>query len=161
MTVLYPSFLGCMNWCSGFGSTFISPNHARPACLEFSFSRGFRYGCILLELRGASSRDEEERARIGAKEKFHGIVQRNKPASPIPSTLSDAENDLISRMEQGWQLETDSLGGNPVFRNMSSDEVIRPLSANRNTVKALEKRGLIVQGKGGDPLRRVLRQGTT
>ena len=62
---------------------------------------------------------------------------------------------VVSDVEQGWRLETDSLGGNPVFRNMSSDEVIRPLSANRNTVKALEKRGLIVQGKGGDPLQIV------
>ena len=56
-------------------------------------------------------------------------------------------------MEQGWRLETDSLGGNPVLRNMKSDDVIRPLSANRSTVKALENRGLIVQSKRGDPLK--------
>ena len=67
--------------------------------------------------------------------------------------LSDAEKDLMSHMEQGWRLETDSLGGNPVLRSLKDDEVVRPLSANRSTVEALEKRGLIVQGKGGDPLR--------
>lgn len=55
-------------------------------------------------------------------------------------------------MEQGWRLETDSLGGNPVLRDPKSDEVIRPMSANRSTVEALEKRGLIVRGKGREPL---------
>ena len=55
-------------------------------------------------------------------------------------------------MEQGWWLETDSLGGNPVLRDPKSDEVIRPISANRITVEALEKRGLIVRGKGHEPL---------
>jgi hypothetical protein len=29
---------------------------------------------------------------------------------------------------------------------------IRPLSANRNTIKAMEERGLIIPGKGRDPL---------
>jgi hypothetical protein len=56
-------------------------------------------------------------------------------------------------MEHGYQLETNSLGGNPVLRRLKDDEVVRPSSANRNTVKALEERGLIVQGKGGDPLK--------
>jgi hypothetical protein len=31
--------------------------------------------------------------------------------------------------------------------------VLRPASANRNTVKALEERGLITQGKSRDPLK--------
>ena len=55
-------------------------------------------------------------------------------------------------MEHGYQLETDSLGGDPVLRSKDG-EVVRPASANRNTVKALEDHGLIVQGKGHDPLR--------
>jgi len=55
-------------------------------------------------------------------------------------------------MEQGWRLETDSLGGNPVLRSLKGDEVIRPLSANRSTVEALERRGLIIRGKGREPL---------
>jgi hypothetical protein len=55
-------------------------------------------------------------------------------------------------MEDGYQLETDSLGGNPVLRRLKDEEVIRPASANRNTVKALEEQGLISSGKGRDPL---------
>jgi hypothetical protein len=44
------------------------------------------------------------------------------------------------RMQNGYQLEIDSLGGNPVLRRLKNDEEIRPLSANRNTIKALEQR---------------------
>jgi hypothetical protein len=60
-------------------------------------------------------------------------------------------------MQQGYQLETDSLGGNPVLRGLKDHEEIRPLSANRSTIKALEKRGLISPGKGRDPLTIVWR----
>jgi len=35
---------------------------------------------------------------------------------------------------------------------LKDNEEIRPLSANRNTVKALERRGLISPGKGRDAL---------
>ena len=78
-----------------------------------------------------------------------------KKASSIPSKLTEAEGALLAHMEQGYQLETDSLGGNPVLRRLKGDEVIRPLSANRNTIKALEERGLIHSGKGHDPLTMV------
>ena len=73
--------------------------------------------------------------------------------APAPADLSEAEKDLVSHMESGWQLETDSLGSNPTLRDPKRGEAVRPVSANRSTVEALEKRGLIVQGKGGDPLR--------
>lgn len=63
----------------------------------------------------------------------------------------------MSHMEHGYQLETDSLGGNPVLRRLKDDEVVRPASANRNTVKALEDRGLIVRGQGDEPLTAVWR----
>lgn len=78
-----------------------------------------------------------------------------KKASSIPPKLTEAEGDLLAHMEQGYQLETDSLGGNPVPRRLKGDEVIRPLLANRNTIKALEARGLIHSGKGRDPLTMV------
>jgi len=55
-------------------------------------------------------------------------------------------------MENGYRLETDSLGGNPVLRRVKDNEVVRPASANRNTIKSLENRGLIRPGKAGDPL---------
>ena len=75
-----------------------------------------------------------------------------KRASSIPPKLTEAEQDRLAHMEQGYQPETDSLGGNPVLRRPKDDEIIRPLSANRNTIKALEARGLIHSSKGRDPL---------
>src|SRR5205814_8457103 len=58
-----------------------------------------------------------------------------------------AEEDLLSRMQEGYKLETDSLGGNPTLRRLKDNEVIRALSANRNTIKALEQRGFISPAK--------------
>jgi hypothetical protein len=40
---------------------------------------------------------------------------------------------------------------------LKDNEEIRPLSANRNTIKAMEQRGLISPGKGRDPLTIVWR----
>jgi hypothetical protein len=80
-----------------------------------------------------------------------------KKAGTVLPKLTEAEQDLISHMEDGYQLETDSLSGHPVLRRLKDDEVIRPPSANRNTVKALEERGLISPGKGRDPLTIVWR----
>jgi hypothetical protein len=71
--------------------------------------------------------------------------------------LTDSEQDLLSNMQHGFQLETDSLGGDPILRRLKDNEVIRPMSANRNTIKAMEKRGLITPGKGRDPLTIVWR----
>ena len=49
------------------------------------------------------------------------------------------------------------LAATPVLRWSKDNEEIRPLSANRNTIKALEQRGLISPGKGRDPLTIVWR----
>ena len=38
------------------------------------------------------------------------------------------------------------LGGEPVLRRLKDNEVLRSASANRNTIKALEERGLISPG---------------
>lgn len=78
-----------------------------------------------------------------------------KKAGATPPKLTEAEQDLIEHMEQGYQLETDSLAGDPVLRRLKDDEVVRPASANRNTVKALEEMGLISSAKGRDPLKIV------
>lgn len=91
-----------------------------------------------LELKRAGSRTDAE-----------------EKASSTPPKLTEAEQGLLAHMEQGYQLETDSLGGNPVLRRLKDDEIIRPLSANRNTIKALEEHGLIYSGKGRDPLTMV------
>jgi len=70
----------------------------------------------------------------------------------LPPKLTEAEQDLLSHLQSGYQLETDSLGGNPVLRRLKDKEVLRPADANASTVKALQQRGLIQPGKGRDPL---------
>jgi hypothetical protein len=80
-----------------------------------------------------------------------------KKAASVPPKLTGTEQDLLSHMQEGYQLETDSLGGNPVLRRMKDNEEMRPLSANRNTIKALEQRGLISPSKGHEPLTIVWR----
>ena len=73
-------------------------------------------------------------------------------AASVSPKLTEGEQDLLSHIQDGYQLETDSLGSDPILRRLKDNEVIRPLSANRNTIKALEERGLISPGKGRDPL---------
>ena len=45
-------------------------------------------------------------------------MAKKKAASDLPK-LTDAEKDLLSHMQEGYELETDSLGGNPVLRRFS------------------------------------------
>jgi hypothetical protein len=78
-------------------------------------------------------------------------MAKKKAGADLPK-LTEAEQDLIWHMEHGYQLQTDLLGGEPVLRRLKDDEVVRPASANRNTVKALEDRGLISSGKSRAPL---------
>ena len=74
-----------------------------------------------------------------------------KPKKPsadqLPSALTETEQDLLSHLQNGYQLETASLGGDLLLRNLKTSDVIRPLSATRNTVKALQERGLIAPAK--------------
>ena len=77
-------------------------------------------------------------------------MTKKKAGSLLPK-LTEAEQDLLSHIQDGFQLETDSLGGNPILQRLKDKEEIRPLSANRNTIKALEKRGLISLGKVSRP----------
>jgi hypothetical protein len=79
-----------------------------------------------------------------------------KAANPLPK-LTKTEQDLLSDIHHGYQLETDLPGGNPVLRHLKNNEEIRPLSANRNTIKGLEKRGLISPGRARDSLTIVWR----
>jgi hypothetical protein len=60
-----------------------------------------------------------------------------KKGANLPPKLTEIEQDLLSHIQDGYQLETDSLGGNPVLRRLKDNEEIRPLSANRNTIKAM------------------------
>jgi hypothetical protein len=84
-----------------------------------------------------------------------------KKTDSFTRKLTESEQDLLSQLEQGYQLETDSLGANPVLRRLKDGEVIRPLSANASTVKALEERGLIHSSKNRDPLTIVWRLSKT
>ena len=79
-----------------------------------------------------------------------------KKLSVVPPKLTESEQDLLWHMEHGYELETDSLGGNPVLR-LKNGEVMRPASINRTTIQALEQRGLISSGKGREPLTLVWR----
>jgi hypothetical protein len=83
-------------------------------------------------------------------------MAKKKARSLLPK-LTEAEQDLLSHIQDGYQLETDSLGSNPVLRHLKDNEEVRPLSANRSTIKAMEQRGLISPGKGRDPLTIVWR----
>ena len=84
-------------------------------------------------------------------------MAKKKVVANVPQKLTEVEQDLLSHIQDGYQVETDSLGSNPVLRRSKDNEEIRPLSANRNTIKALEQRGLISPGKGRDPLTIVWR----
>jgi hypothetical protein len=57
-----------------------------------------------------------------------------KKAATVTPKLTEGERDLLSQMEDGYQLETDSLGGNLVLRKLKDGEVTRPLSANASSV---------------------------
>jgi hypothetical protein len=85
-----------------------------------------------------------------------GTTEKPKQsADRVPSGLTETEQDLLSHLQNGYQLETESLGGDLLLRRLKNNEVIRPLSATRNTVKALQERGLIAPAQGDDPLRVV------
>ena len=41
-------------------------------------------------------------------------MAKKKAASVVSLKLTDSEQDLLSQMQQGYQLETDSLGSDPI-----------------------------------------------
>ena len=44
---------------------------------------------------------------------------------------SEAEQDLLAHMSDGYKLETDLLGRDPVLRNLKNDEVIRSVGESQ------------------------------
>ena len=80
------------------------------------------------------------------------VKKKAASAASVSPKLTEGEQDLLSHIQDGYQLETNSLGGDPILRRLKDNEEIRPLSANRNTIKAMEQRGLIGSSKGRDPL---------
>jgi hypothetical protein len=53
-------------------------------------------------------------------------MAKKKAASLVPR-LTAAEQELLSHIQDRYQLETDSPGGNPVLRRLKDNEEIRPL----------------------------------
>ena len=80
-----------------------------------------------------------------------------KKTAKVAPKLTEGEQDLLTQMENGYQLETSSLGSDPVLRRLKDGELLRPLSANARSVKALQERKLIHPAKGHDPLTIVWR----
>src|SRR5690348_15301522 len=68
--------------------------------------------------------------------------------SPLQPKLSKTEADLLWHMAHGYQLETSSLGDNPILRRLKDNTEIRA-TANRRTIETLKQRGLIAIGKAG------------
>jgi hypothetical protein len=58
----------------------------------------------------------------GTKRAGTGLMPKKK-ASSIPPKLTEAEQDLLAHVEHGYELETDSLGGNPILRRLKDGEV--------------------------------------
>lgn len=80
-----------------------------------------------------------------------------KKAVRATPELTESEQDLLSNMAKGYQLETDSLGGNLILRRLKDDEAVRLADANASTIKSLEEQGLIRPDKGSAPLTIVWR----
>jgi hypothetical protein len=73
-------------------------------------------------------------------------MARKKPSSPTvqPSPkLTKSEQDLLTHLEDGYQLESGPPGSGPLLRNLKDNTVVRATSANQGTIKALDERGLI------------------
>ena len=80
-----------------------------------------------------------------------------KEISPPPPALTEVQADLLWQMQHGYELENNPLEGGLLLCRFKDNEVVRPASANLNTVKALAERGLIRVTKGRDPLTTVWR----
>lgn len=78
---------------------------------------------------------------------------RKPEATPqSPQKLSPREEYLLWHMNHGYQLETSSLWDNPILRHLKDNTELRA-TANRGTIEALEKNGLISVAKGGSVLK--------
>lgn len=84
-------------------------------------------------------------------------MSRKKPLSANTAKLSKTEHDLLSHLENGFQLESDALGTGLRLRNLKDNSLVRTASANQSTLKALEERGLIKATPGPDQLTTIWR----
>src|SRR5690242_8234032 len=75
-------------------------------------------------------------------------ITKSKVEPPAATKLSKREEDLLSHMQHGYQLETSSLWDNPVLRRLKDGVELRA-DANRGTIEALHNAGLIAVAKDG------------
>jgi DNA-binding MarR family transcriptional regulator len=87
-------------------------------------------------------------------------VSPHKPAPANATKLTKTEQDLLSHLEQGYQLESEAFGNGLLLRNLKDNSVVRTASANQSTIKGLEERGLIERTQGRDKLTTIWRTTT-
>jgi hypothetical protein len=86
---------------------------------------------------------------MAAKNKARKVAAKTtEGAGGTGSKLSTREQDLLWHMAHGYQLETSSLWDNPVLRRLKDNSELRA-TANRSTIEALQKAGLIAVAKEG------------
>jgi hypothetical protein len=83
-----------------------------------------------------------------AKKKRSRPSTKANPKPEPPAKLSETEEDLLWHMANGYQLETSSLWDNPILRRLKDNTEVRA-TANRGTIEALQKNGLIAVAKEG------------
>jgi len=88
-------------------------------------------------------------------------MPRRKLIAKAPPKLSKIEEDLLTHLTHGYQLETDPFGSSLLLRNLKDGSVVRTAAANQNTIKALEERGLIKATPGKDKLTTIWRAKAT
>ncbi|HET7208698.1 MAG TPA: hypothetical protein VFI95_19125 [Terriglobales bacterium] len=87
-----------------------------------------------------------------ARKKQPKAPPKSKAPLQSPPKLSTREQDLLWHMSHGYQLETSSLWDNPILRHLEDNTEVRA-TANRGTIEALEKDGLISVAKSGTVLK--------
>lgn len=78
-----------------------------------------------------------------------------KTKAQLLPKLSKTEEDLLWHMAHGYQLETSSLGDNPILPRLEDNAELRA-TANRRTIEALQERRLIVVAKAGSVLNPIV-----
>ena len=80
-----------------------------------------------------------------------------KTATKLAPKLSKTEEELLSHLTNGYQLEVTGAEGAPVLRRLKNNEIVRPAGVSRSTIRALEERGLIGEVRGEDKLTTIWR----
>jgi hypothetical protein len=85
------------------------------------------------------------------------LATAKKKATKLAPKLSKTEQDLLQHLTYGYQLEVTSVEGAPVLRRLKDNEIVRPAGVNRNTIRALEERGLMGTVESEDRLTTIWR----